>query len=1264
MYSNVINIVSCNVRGLRKLSKLKALVTALNEHDVHLCCLQETYFTDEYKEKLEHEILGTYTCISSYGTNHSKGVSILVRNTDHIKIVNTKCDCDGRIIMLNLMINEKPYTVINLYAPNVDKERRHFFTKLEKWIADFAEEKERCLLVGDYNYTPDPKLDRVCSVTQAKYYDRSKETYEKLCKSLQLVDSWRVKNPSLKDYTCRSQSRIDLMLCTGSVLDKVKNIVIKQPFVYSDHKQLSVQLELGEQPRGPGYWKLNCSLLHDDVYVSEVRKIICNSKNVYNTTRGDAKLDVWELLKIKVKEYSIAYGKKSSRKQMQELKNLQDELNDIDVKMQANKCEELEIERKLLLHKLEAHYLYKARAAQIRAKARWIEEGEKSTKFFLNLEQQHQKHNTIKKLRSEDKEIDTINEIIEEVVRFYSELYKSKNIEESEMEEYLSKTVLDNTLDECDRELCEGVLDVRECTQAIKSMKKNKSPGSDGLPIEFYVTFWDDLKEIVVDVLNVSHGRGQMSTSQRRAIITLMFKKGDSELLQNWRPVSLLNSDYKIAAHVIANRIQKVLPKIISLDQAGYIKDRYIGSNTRLIEDIIEYVRENKMEGAALFCDFEKAFDTIEISFILMVLKKFNFGDSMQRWIRTFYNGIEANIKCNNWITCPVKMGRGIRQGCPVSALLFILAVETMAENIRKNDSIKGILLPDNYNTEAKIAQLADDATLFLKNKKSILLAIDEIEKFGNVAGTRLNKQKTIGMWLGKLNRSTDVVGNITWTTDPVKALGVYFGHDMKKREKLNWDKKIETLEKCLKAWNRRDLSLLGRILIVKTFGVSKLVYLSSTCVCPDLVIKKINKLIFQFVWNGKPDKVRRDTMIASKSNGGLDMVDFRLKDKSFKVKMLQRILDPGEGKWKILPRYYLDIAGPKNILLHVQKLPLDHLSKLSIPMYYKQLIMSLHACKKLPSQAPSTASDIRKQMIWGNKWILFKGKSLWFEKWINCNITFVNDLFDSQGKFDELRMHDVIQDKTNIISEMFILKNALPIEWKNVIVKDPCVMSVKYPDVSEIRFIKAGRFIYLKDVASSRDIYHVLVDIYKKEPCTKLLWSNMLKDKNIIWSNVYIEKLCNVKEQRIVVFNFKVLNNILATPYRLYKWKLRENDTCNMCFSVGNLEHVMLNCSYFSRYYSVVLEIFSQLGYANMKNNLYTLVCGYKPGVSAYRNINLLLNIIFFVVYKCWVQLNVTRVYVNPLLMLSNELKIRCSTHTYNNSLFLRYTEMLEAYI
>jgi len=267
-----------------------------------------------------------------------------------------------------------------------------------------------------------------------------------------------------------------------------------------------------------------------------------------------------------------------------------------------------------------------------------------------------------------------------------------------------------------------------------------------------------------------------------------MYKKGDAELLKKWRPISLLNTDYKLAAFVIANRLHTVLPKLVNTDQSGYLRDRFIGSNIRLIEDIFEYTDRNNLEGAVLFCDFEKVFDMLEIDFVIQVLDKFKFGPGLQKWIKTFYTDIEACIKCNNWISAPLKVKRGIRQGCPVSALLFILVTEIMAINIRANKNIRGIKLPGTKGKEAKISQLADDTTLFLRDSVSIINVIEEIERFGRVSGMRLNvqKKKTTGVWLGKWQNRTDSIGGVTWTSDMVKALGIYFGHDVKKRIKKN----------------------------------------------------------------------------------------------------------------------------------------------------------------------------------------------------------------------------------------------------------------------------------------------------------------------------------------------------------------------------------------------------------------------------------------------------------------------------------------------
>ena len=126
-----------------------------------------------------------------------------------------------------------------------------------------------------------------------------------------------------------------------------------------------------------------------------------------------------------------------------------------------------------------------------------------------------------------------------------------------------------------DRDTCEGNLSFDECRKAVFSMKKNKSPGSDGISVEFYQQFWDFIGEEIVNSLNEGYEQRELSHTQKHGIVSLIFKKDDPLLLKNWRPITLLNIDYKIAAYAIATRLKKVMPNIINADQNGYIKDRF-----------------------------------------------------------------------------------------------------------------------------------------------------------------------------------------------------------------------------------------------------------------------------------------------------------------------------------------------------------------------------------------------------------------------------------------------------------------------------------------------------------------------------------------------------------------------------------------------------------------------------------------------------------------------------------------------------------------
>ena len=167
-----------------------------------------------------------------------------------------------------------------------------------------------------------------------------------------------------------------------------------------------------------------------------------------------------------------------------------------------------------------------------------------------------------------------------------------------------------------EKTLCEGLISKEEAESALSKMKSNKSPGLDGLSNEFYKCFWTDIGDLVVASFNEAFGKEILSESRNTSVISLIFKKGERTDLRNYRPISLANTDYKLLAHILANRLQKVLDKIISPDQTGYIKKRYIGTNIRKILDTIQYTSDKNQTGILLFLDFEKAFDTVEWPFL------------------------------------------------------------------------------------------------------------------------------------------------------------------------------------------------------------------------------------------------------------------------------------------------------------------------------------------------------------------------------------------------------------------------------------------------------------------------------------------------------------------------------------------------------------------------------------------------------------------------------------------------------------------------
>ena len=239
---------------------------------------------------------------------------------------------------------------------------------------------------------------------------------------------------------------------------------------------------------------------------------------------------------------------------------------------------------------------------------------------------------------------------------------------------------------------------------------KKKSPGLDGLTPEFYLCFWDEIKSMFIRALNFSWKEGVLTNSQRQRIITVLPKPNKDYLkITNYRPITLLNVDYKIISNVINTRMQKTLSQLIQPDQNGFQKNRNIGNNIRLTFDEIDYVNHRNIPGAILSLNIQKAFDSIDWLFVKGMLERYQFGVNLIKWVEILYTRPECYAINNGYISDIIKVKRGVRQGDPLSPTLFILAIEWLAESLRQW-SYQGIKVKDK---EIKVSLFADDTWFF-----------------------------------------------------------------------------------------------------------------------------------------------------------------------------------------------------------------------------------------------------------------------------------------------------------------------------------------------------------------------------------------------------------------------------------------------------------------------------------------------------------------------------------------------------------------------
>ena len=782
----------------------------------------------------------------------------------------------------------------------------------------------------------------------------------------------------------------------------------------------------------------------------------------------------------------------------------------------------------------------------------------------------------IKSLRTENGvTIGTDKDILQEAKNVYQKLYtSSKAFPDLYDSTFYPKNNV-KKFDDLQKESCEGTLKLLECLEALKSIDNNKSPVLDGLPAEFYKVFWQNIHTYLINALNSGYKKGTLSVSQRRGLISLLPKKNKILYqLKNWRPISLLNCDYKISTKAIAVRVKTVLPSIINPDQTGFLKGRFIGENIRLIDGVIDSTEFKGIPGLLLFVDFEKAFNTLEWSFIVKTLHYYNFGPSFISWVKTFYSNASSTIQNNGWSSKFFPLSRGVRQGCPLSPYLVILCAEVLGSAIRKEQSIRGINV---LGVECKISQYADDTTLILDGSKSSLQkALNLLDIFANISGLHVNYEKTEALWIGELHKSTEILfpqRKIKWARR--KALGIWFSTCKGETVKLNYDERKEKLDKLIENWQFRRLTLLGKITVIKSLLASQLVYILTPLPTQQKALEEINRALYTFLWDGRGDKIKRTEMIDDYEKGGLKMLDIQIFNRALKSIWIQKYLDDNNtGKWKLIFDFYLSKQGGKH--LFSGNLRTKDVQNLGLGNEFLNEILCIWA----EINFQETLCDFQNSPLWHNSLIRVANQSFFFEKWSNKSINCIKNLLDDNSKFLTLQAFSCkYKIKVNFLDYYGLLSAIRKFESRS------CLGEHNHQNNPLRKLLKSPKI--------SKKVYKILIDRkastpFKSQDKWKLACGEINKD--IKWNKAYIFPFQCTNDTNLQSFQFKLLHRRTATNDFLNKIGVSLSAMCTFCNEyVETLEHVFWEYKFSQSFWKNVTEWLTK----NLNNyQIYTSQC------------------------------------------------------------------------
>lgn len=790
-----------NTKGLKNKAKQSPVFKSFSKSNLPFLILTETNLDHEATKEIENQL-------KQYDIKPilSNGVMILLKKGPRI------ISCERANKMVTVILDSEEFgtiRIIGIYVPAAEKERVLFLPELE---AIPAMPDIKTIIAGDFNFV-ECQEDRT-----SKFNPRSANLWQLHTAHLNLVEIPPLHRSFtyLANHSCY-MARLDRFYLSDNWDTHNFFAEVAKTRINSTDDHFQVTLKRKDEEKNRLYWKMNAFLL-DDPYTRVLTEELIFS---YRQRMNEWNVQ-FEYLKMKQELKALFIKHANFRVSRKKRELIQIEQNIIRARLLGTKPVELEKLRLKIQEEITC-------ADQLCSRVKWLLEGEKCTKYFAGILKDRMKTYDMKSIQEK------------EMTDYWKGVFAEQNTVNTIDDKYFPK-ISHSLADACEQEFT-----IEEIEAAISGGVS--SPGHDGFVAPLFKVV--GMPEIL-KLLFKNWVRNGIHEESRKKVIRMIPKVDCPRSPDQFRPISLLDVDYKIFTRVLYNRIKNEVSEIIGPDQKGSVAGRFIIENIWQTKFILEKWKKSKEKSELLFfTDFKKAFDSLQHKFIKILIQKMGFGPKFCKIIENLYSPSSAQIIFNKHLTEDIPILGGVHQGDPLSPIIFVLAIEVLYNMLREN--IQGVKI----GTKSKLIMgYVDDTTLCLKNSQEMSKTLKIFQTFEKSSGLTLNLKKCQILHSFGEKFGTQIEGvSILKNGETIKSLGYLFNNQ---NNIDNLQEKIPKFHQTLKRWKSRNLSLKGKVTALKMSGLSQLWYFSFLA-DNDIAIKKINTLIKWYLF-GEDESTKTTT--------------------------------------------------------------------------------------------------------------------------------------------------------------------------------------------------------------------------------------------------------------------------------------------------------------------------------------------------------------------------------------------------------------------